>query len=165
MSQVVRPPCSTDPELFFAPDTEIPDSLPKAEKRVLQGEHLRAAHEQEMRAAFVCLEECPFLDICQEVGMDEEDGVWGSLSPTERRALREGRELPYEDYARGPNAYSPVRSFYVDLFQAGASVADISMLHGTRRDSIVRLLGREIALIRARRRADSGTTSVTRSVA
>jgi len=35
--------------------------------------------------------ECPVMDLCREYGFDEPHGVWGGLSPKERRLRGGGR--------------------------------------------------------------------------
>ena len=69
-----------DPEIFFPEDGVSKligwsnDNLPG---RVLQAKAL--------------CESCPVMDECREYGLDEEYGIWGGLTSTERRKLGRGQ--------------------------------------------------------------------------
>ena len=43
-----------------------------------------------MRKAKALCDECPVQAECLEAGMDEEYGIWGGLSPKQRRRLKKG---------------------------------------------------------------------------
>jgi WhiB family transcriptional regulator, redox-sensing transcriptional regulator len=68
------PPCqTTDPEIWFSDDQEG------------SGTHYRLAKQ-------LCAE-CPVADLCLEYSLasEEQFGVWGGLTPRERRAMRVAR--------------------------------------------------------------------------
>ena len=59
----VREPCRTDPDLFFS-------TKPK-----------------EVKEAKALCADCPLREQCEELGWGEEHGIWGGLSPVDRRKL------------------------------------------------------------------------------
>lgn len=64
-----------DPDLWFEPD-----------------------HEREV--AKVC-QGCPVKTMCLQVGLTEQHGVWGGLTPAERKALRPNKaHVPQAEYQR-----------------------------------------------------------------
>lgn len=67
-----EPGCWSAPELFFPDDN---------------------ASQQIEAAKALCLR-CPVRAACAELGKDERDGIWGGLTPTERRHPGRRRKLP-----------------------------------------------------------------------
>jgi hypothetical protein len=102
----------------------------------------------------ICLTECPYLVECMAAGMDEEYGVWGSLEPKEREALRRGERIRIKQVK---TLKSPTRDFVVDQFMAGNTPAKIGVLLGTRREHVrdhlldeITLISRDLGVVRDR---------------
>jgi len=72
-------PCQNAPDLFFSPDTEYDK---------------RGATDY-THAKMLCAK-CPIIEVCLNYALENNftEGVWGGLTPAERRRMRQARVLP-----------------------------------------------------------------------
>ncbi|MGW6535186.1 WhiB family transcriptional regulator [Streptomyces sp. NPDC055051] len=86
-------PCETDPEVWFSGQAEDIDEAKKA-------------------CSF-----CPVRTDCAEIGLYEEHGVWGGMTPDERRAAARFRRILLEEQ---------VNARILRLHSEGVSIAEMA---------------------------------------
>ena len=137
-----EPPCTEDPETFFAPDFETEAEPYSKDWYADAGRLAGPVRERELRAQLICLG-CPFIEECAELGMPEEHGVWGSLTPEERKRLRRGEPIRA---AKVMSRSGHARRRMADLFREGLSIDAIAEMLGTTRRTVLRQLNEEVAV-------------------
>lgn len=152
----VIPPCTEDPELFY--DEEFPveemeremweDTSYTEEDRLVMARWARDRRERQLKAQLVCLTMCPLPQraMCQEIGLQEEEGIWAGQLPEERAKLRAGEQLSY----RKPRSkLGRVRSQMATELLSGLSIAEIAEMHGTTRKTVLSQLTEQVIALSA----------------
>lgn len=137
-----EPPCTADPETFFAPDFETEAEPGTPEWYAEAGRLAGPVRERELRAQLICLG-CPLIEECLELGMPEEYGVWGGHTPEERRDLAQGKPIRV---AKILSKSGTTRKRVVEAFLSGMSVSEVSEMLGTKHRTILRHLNEEIVV-------------------
>lgn len=142
------PPCHEDPELYFDPEgpqalvlhdltTERSDEYKEA-----MSTYKREVSERRLKAQLTCLERCPMVELCKELGRDEEYGVWGGTLPEDRSAVRDGAaKTPREIRSKGGGT----RIMLSRQLIGGATISQMEEMHGTKRDTIMDQLRQRVA--------------------
>jgi hypothetical protein len=134
------PPCTADPETFFAPDFET-EAKPYSQEWYADAGHLAGpTRERELRAQLICLG-CPFIEECLELGMSEEHGVWGGHTVEERRALAQGKPIRLGQI-HSKSGVARMRA--VDAFMSGLSISETAEMLGTKPVTVRRHLNEQI---------------------
>lgn len=144
--EMALPPCLADPELYF--DPEPPEELTSFDQERDEGYRLAMARlktetaERRLKAQLTCLETCPMVEACRELGRDEEFGVWGGTTPDDREAVREGRpKKPRNLRSKGGGT----RIMLSRQLIGGVSISQMAEMHGTTRKSTMGQLQQRVA--------------------
>lgn len=137
-----EPPCTADPETFFAPDFDTEAEPGTPEWYAEAGRMAGPVRERELRAQLICLG-CPLIEECLEIGMPEEHGVWGGHTVEERKALAQGKPIRQ---GRIASKSGVARSRAVDAFMSGMSISEVAEMLGTKPVTVRRHLNEEIVV-------------------
>lgn len=102
-----------DRDLFFGPEPE----------GFTQGEHQSQVAADMLVAKVRYCDECPVRSECLELGLDDEHGVWGGLTPQERD--RVVKRLPLRVRTKDP-LVSPRRTDIVTRIKSGDSINQVA---------------------------------------
>lgn len=156
MDDYVVPPCTEDPELFF--DRDLPIENPERlfeegatwteEDRLVFGRWKREKRERQVKAQLTCLTMCPLPQraMCEQVGLDETEGVWAGLLPEDRAQLRAGEEVSRPQLR---SRSGKTRRQMAQELLSGSSIVEIAEMHGTKRKSVLKQLNEEVAFLSA----------------
>lgn len=157
-------PCSEEPDLWYTEEFEHRvlargEKKTEAEKQALS-EYRERETERSLKAKLICLKECSVQEECLALGLDEEFGIWGSYDEHERALIaagKAGRQHYIKPNVRGNVAYGAKT---VDLFIAGMSIAELQVMLGTSRNTILDQLRTVVQRLSERMTDGGGTTAI-----
>lgn len=111
-------------DLFFTPDFhDRPETI---DPKTWSGFQQTVRVQRELTAKIRYCLDCPVRAECATLGWDEEDGIYGGLTATERRRIDQGEPVGPVAWRASAQVPSPRREQVVGLVREGRSIPEVS---------------------------------------